>query len=158
MTETTLVLLKPDAVRRSKIGEIIRRIEDRGLRIVRMQMLEPDTTTIDRHYFEHVGRDYYPRMRAFMTSGPLVAIEVGGESAVAAMRQLAGATNPLEAAPGTIRGDLATWTGQNLIHASDSLGSATRELALWFGDNPLRVRRIPEIAHDEPLQKQSSVA
>jgi len=132
--ERTLVLIKPDAVRRRLIGEIIRRIESRGLDIAAMRMLTPSRELAEEHYAVHRGKDFFEPTVEFMTSGPVVAMIVEGENAIELTRVMMGATNPLEAAPGTIRGDLTTSMRYNLIHGSDSPEAAAREINLWFGD------------------------
>ena len=134
MTERTLVLLKPDAVHRGLVGEILRRYEAKGLRIVAMDLRTIDAATADEHYAEHRDRDFYPPLRAFITSGPLVAAVVQGDEAVDVVRLLNGATDGRVAAPGSIRGDLALSNRENLVHGSDSAGSAKREVALFFPD------------------------
>ena len=134
MTERTLVLLKPDAVHRGLVGEILHRYEAKGLRIVAMDLRTIDAATADEHYAEHVDRDFYPPLRAFITSGPLVAAVVEGDEAVDVVRLLNGATDGRVAAPGSIRGDLALSNRENLVHGSDSSDSAKREVALFFPD------------------------
>ena len=134
MTERTLVLLKPDAVHRGLVGEILRRYEAKGLRIVAMDLRTIDAATADEHYAEHLDRDFYPPLRAFITSGPLVAAVVEGDEAVDVVRLLNGATDGRVAAPGSIRGDLALSNRENLVHGSDSADSAKREVALFFPD------------------------
>jgi nucleoside-diphosphate kinase len=134
MTERTLVLLKPDAVRRGLIGEIIRRLEAKGLVLVAMDLRTISPEVADQHYAEHVERDFYPPLRAFVTSGPLVAVVLEGDEAVEVVRALNGATDGRKAAPGTIRGDLSLSNRENLVHGSDSEESAKREIALWFPD------------------------
>jgi nucleoside-diphosphate kinase len=134
MTERTLVLLKPDAVRRGLVGEVISRFEAKGLGIVRMELRTIDGEIADRHYAEHVERDFYPPLREFVTGGPLVAMVLEGDEAIAVVRALAGATDGRKAAPGTIRGDLSLSNRENLVHGSDSAESAERELAIWFPD------------------------
>jgi nucleoside-diphosphate kinase len=130
--QRTLVLLKPDAVRRGLVGEIVRRYEAKGLRIVAMDLRQIDAAMADRHYAEHVDRDFYPPLRDFVTSGPLVAMVLEGDEAVEVVRALNGATDGRKAAPGTIRGDLSLSNRENLVHGSDSPESAARETALWF--------------------------
>ena len=130
--ERTLVLLKPDAVRRGLVGEIIGRYEAKGLSVVALDMRTIGEETADEHYAEHVTRDFYPPLRAFVTSGPLVAMVLEGDSAVEVVRGLNGATDARLAAPGTIRGDLALSNRENLVHGSDSTASAAREIAVWF--------------------------
>jgi nucleoside-diphosphate kinase len=133
VTEQTLVLIKPDGVARALVGEIIARIERKGLCLVALQMRTIDDALARRHYEEHVGKPFFDSLVEFITSGPLVAAVVAGERAVAAFRQIAGATDPVErAATGSIRGDYALATQSNLVHGSDSAESAAREIALWF--------------------------
>lgn len=134
MSERTLVLLKPDTVRRGLIGEVLGRFEAKGLGIVAMELRHVDADLADRHYAEHVERDFYPPLRAFVTSGPLVALVLEGDSAIDVVRALNGATDGRKAAPGTIRGDLSLSNRENLVHGSDSADSAAREIALWFPD------------------------
>lgn len=131
--QRTLVLLKPDAVIRGLAGEILSRYERKGLQIVAMDLRTVDTATADRHYAEHVDQPWYPPLRAFITSGPLVALVLEGDEAVAVVRALNGATDGRGAAPGTIRGDLSLSNRENLVHASDSAESAEREIATFFG-------------------------
>jgi nucleoside-diphosphate kinase len=130
--QRTLVLLKPDAVRRGLVGVILQRFEDRGLRIVRLEMRTIDGDLADQHYAEHVERDFYPPLRAFITSGPLVALVLEGEEAIAVTRLLIGPTDGRQAPAGTIRGDYSLSNRENLVHASDSPESAEREIKLWF--------------------------
>lgn len=130
--ERTLVLIKPDALERRLTGEILARYERKGLRIVALQLRTIDAAFADQHYAEHVGKDWYPPLRDFITSGPLVAAVVEGERAVACVRAFNGATDGAAAAPGTIRGDWCTSTRFNAVHGSDSAESAAREIALWF--------------------------
>jgi nucleoside-diphosphate kinase len=130
--ERTLVLLKPDTVRRGLTGTIIDRFERRGLRIVAMELRTISGEQADQHYAEHVERDFYPPLRAFVTSGPLVAMVLEGDQAVDVVRGLNGATDGRKAAPGTIRGDFSLSNRENLVHGSDSPESAAREIALWF--------------------------
>lgn len=132
MTERTLVLLKPDAVGRGLTGVLLDRYLRKGLRLVALEMRMADDALADAHYAEHVGHEYYPAMRAFFTSGPLVAAVVEGEQAVDVVRGLHGATDPSQAAPGTVRGDYGESVRRNCVHASDSAESAGREIALWF--------------------------
>jgi nucleoside-diphosphate kinase len=134
MSERTLVLLKPDAVRRGLVGEVLSRFEAKGLSIVRMELRTIDGEVADQHYAEHVERDFYPPLRDFVTGGPLVAMVLDGDEAIAVVRAIAGATDGRKAAPGTIRGDLSLSNRENLVHGSDSAESAERELALWFPD------------------------
>ena len=132
MTERTLVLLKPDTVRRGLVGEVMSRFEAKGLSILRMELRTIDGEIADRHYAEHVERDFYPPLREFVTSGPLVAMVLEGDEAVDVVRAINGATDGRKAAPGTIRGDLSLSNRENLVHGSDSPESAEREIALWF--------------------------
>ena len=132
MTQRTLVLLKPDTVRRGLIGQVLSRFEAKGLTIVAMEHRHIDGAMADAHYAEHVERDFYPPLRAFATSGPLVALVLEGDEAIDVVRATNGATDGRAAAPGTIRGDLSLSNRENLVHASDSPESAEREIALWF--------------------------
>lgn len=133
MTERTLVLVKPDGVARSLTGEIIARIERKGLRLVAMDLRTVERALAEQHYAEHAGKPFFESLIAFITGGPLVAMVVEGERAILGFRQLAGGTDPVEkAAPGSIRGDFALVTQENLVHGSDSPESAAREIALWF--------------------------
>jgi nucleoside-diphosphate kinase len=132
MTQRTLVLLKPDTVRRGLMGEVLRRYEAKGLRVVTMELRRIDSAQADRHYAEHVERDFYPPLRDFVTSGPLVAMVLEGDEAVEVVRLLNGATDGRKAQPGTIRGDLSMSNRENLVHGSDSVESAEREIELWF--------------------------
>jgi nucleoside-diphosphate kinase len=134
MTERTLVLLKPDTVRRGLVGEVMSRFEAKGLSILRMELRTIDGEIADRHYAEHVECDFYPPLREFVTGGPLVAMVLEGDEAIAVVRAIAGATDGRKAAPGTIRGDLSLSNRENLVHGSDSAESAERELAIWFPD------------------------
>ena len=130
--DRTLILVKPDAFARGLTGEIISRFERKGLRIAELRRTTMARELAERHYAEHVGKPFFEELVEFITSGPLVAMMLEGESAVAAARQVIGATNPLEAAPGSIRGDFAIETGTNLVHGSDYDESATREIRLFF--------------------------
>ena len=133
MSDRTLVLLKPDAVERKLTGEIISRFESKNLSIVAMELRSLDAATLERHYEEHVGKPFYADLVAFMSRGPVVAMVVEGpEDTWEVVRSMMGATNPANAAPGTIRGDLATETQFNVTHGSDSPESAAREIALFF--------------------------
>lgn len=133
MSQRTLVLLKPDAVRRGLIGEIVGRIERKaGWTISAMELRTLDRATLERHYAEHVGRPFYEPLLEFMASGPSVAMVVEGERVIEGVRALAGPTDPIAAAPGSIRGDFGTIVRENLVHASDSEESAERELKLFF--------------------------
>jgi nucleoside-diphosphate kinase len=132
VSERTLVLIKPDAVRRGLVGEVLARFERKGLGIVSLDLRTIDVQTADRHYAEHVDKDWYPPLRAFITSGPLVAMVLEGDQAVAVVRGLNGATDGRAAAAGTIRGDLSISNRENLVHASDSLDSSAREISIFF--------------------------
>lgn len=132
MTQRTLVLIKPDAVRRGLVGEVLSRFEAKGLSIVAMEQRTIDGELADRHYAEHVERDFYPPLRTFVTSGPMVALVLEGDEVIEVVRALNGATDGRKAAPGTIRGDLSLSNRENLVHGSDSPESAEREIALWF--------------------------
>ena len=131
--EHTLVLIKGDGVRRRLVGEIISRIEARGLDIADMKLMEVDTDLAEEHYAEHSEKPFFGELVEFITATPVVAMRIRGEGAIKAMRTLMGATNPADAAPGTIRGDLALSMPDNLVHGSDSPQSAERELGLFFG-------------------------
>ncbi|MPZ24590.1 MAG: nucleoside-diphosphate kinase [Dehalococcoidia bacterium] len=131
-TERTLVLVKPDAVQRGLAGEIVSRLERRGLRIAGLKLLQISKEMAARHYAEHEGKPFYPGLVEFITSGPVVAAAIEGPGAVQATRQTMGTTDPQKAGPGTIRADLGLDLGRNLIHGSDSPESAARELAIFF--------------------------
>ncbi len=132
----TLVLVKPDAVRRGLTGEVLRRIEAKGYTLVAVELRTADEALLTEHYAEHVGKPFFEPLVAFMSSGPVLAAVVEGQRVIEGFRSLAGATDPTAAAPGTIRGDLARDWGkavvENLVHGSDSPESARREIALWF--------------------------
>lgn len=130
--EQTLVLVKPDGVQRGLTGEIIGRLERRGLKLVAMKLMQVDDALAHRHYGEHIDRPFFAGLVSFITSGPVVAMAWEANNAVEIVRSTMGVTNPANAAPGTIRGDLGVDIGRNLIHGSDSPESATRELALFF--------------------------
>src|SRR5881227_3716948 len=132
--ERTLILVKPDAFARNLTGEIIARFERKGLRLAALNHMTMTRELAARHYAEHEGKPFYEELVTFITSGPLVAMVLEGESAVDAARQVIGATDPLQASPGSIRGDYAISVGQNMVHGSDSDESAAREVALFFGD------------------------
>jgi nucleoside-diphosphate kinase len=132
--ERTLILAKPDAYARSLSGEILTRLERKGLRPIALRVMTMPRELAERHYAEHAERPFFGELVDFITSGPLVAMVLEGESAITAARQLIGATNPVEAAPGSIRGDFATETGANLVHGSDSPQAAAREIGLFFAD------------------------
>lgn len=132
MTERTLVLLKPDAVQRQLVGPLLGRFEARGLKIVGLKLVAVSRELAERHYAVHREKPFFGGLVAFITSSPLVAVAFEGPNAIALVRAMVGATRPHEAAPGTIRGDLAIETAQNLVHASDGPETASAELALWF--------------------------
>jgi len=133
--ERTLVIIKPDAVQRGLVGEIIKRLEDRGLKIVALDLRTVDRDVAARHYGEHEGKPFYAGLIDYITSGPSALLVLEGPSAIAVVRSTMGKTNPVDAPPGTIRGDLGLMTGRNLIHGSDGPESAQREVALFFGDD-----------------------
>ena len=130
--ERTLVLVKPDGVKRGLVGEILHRFERKGLKILALKTFHVTPERAQRHYAEHQGKAFYPSLIQHLTSGPVVVVALEGRSAIAVVRLLTGATNPQTAAPGTVRGDLALGITANLIHASDSPESAARELAIYF--------------------------
>jgi nucleoside-diphosphate kinase len=132
--DRTLILVKPDAFARNLTGEIVARFERKGLRIAAMKLMTMDRALAEQHYAEHEGKPFFGELVEFITSGPLVAMALDGHEAVVAARQVIGATNPLEAAPGSIRGDFALEVGQNMVHGSDSNESAAREVGLFFPD------------------------
>ena len=132
--DRTLILVKPDAFARSLSGEIIARFERKGLKIVALRHMTVTRELAEEHYAEHAERPFFGELVDFITSGPIVAMVLEGVEAVKAARQVIGATNPLEAAPGSIRGDFAIETGRNMVHGSDSPDSAAREAALFFGE------------------------
>ena len=135
--ERTLFLIKPDAVERGLVGEIVARFERRGFRICGMKLMRVTEQQAAEHYVEHVGKPFYPELVEFITSGPVVAMAIEGLGAVATVRSMMGATNPLDSAPGTIRGDYALDLGRNVVHGSDAPASAARELAIFFTDAEL---------------------
>src|SRR5215218_316542 len=135
--ERTLVIVKPDGVQRGLIGAILTRLEARGLKIVGLKLVQVSREFAERHYAEHEGKGFYPGLLQYITSGPVILAAFEGTSAVQMVRNTVGATNPLNAAPGTIRGDLALDIGRNLVHASDAPATADRELALWFSSDDL---------------------
>ncbi|NLI70864.1 MAG: nucleoside-diphosphate kinase [Firmicutes bacterium] len=132
MVETSLVLVKPDGVQRGLIGEVISRLERKGLKLVGSKMLWMDEERASRHYEEHREKKFYGELVAFITSGPVLAMAWEGRNAIAEIRKMLGATDPLEALPGTIRGDLALFMSNNIVHASDGAESARRELKIFF--------------------------
>jgi nucleoside-diphosphate kinase len=131
-TERSLVLIKPDAVRRGLIGEVLARFERKGLVVEALELRTMDATLADQHYADHVDKAFYPPLKEFMTSGPLAALVLSGDNVIEVVRAMIGATDGRKAAAGTIRGDLSLSNRENLVHASDSPQSAERELALWF--------------------------
>ena len=130
--QRTLVLIKPDAVRRGLVGEVLSRFEAKGLTIVAMRQRTIDGELADRHYAEHLAKEFYPPLRDFVCSGPLVALVLEGDQAVDVVRELNGATDGRKAVPGTIRSDLSLSNRENLVHGSDSPESAEREIGIWF--------------------------
>ena len=134
MSQRTVVLLKPDAVRRGLVGNILSRFEAKGLSIVALEMRTIDNALADEHYAEHVERDFYPPLRDFVTSGPMFVAILEGDEAIEVVRAINGATDGRKAAPGTIRGDLSLSNRENLVHGSDSPESAEREIKIWFPD------------------------
>ena len=134
MSQRTLVLFKPDTLRRGLLGSVLSRFEAKGLTIVALELRHIDGAKADEHYAEHVERDFYPPLRDFVTSGPLVAAVLEGDEAIEVVRALNGATDGRKAAPGTIRGDLSLSNRENLVHGSDSPESAEREIKIWFPD------------------------
>lgn len=137
MTERTLVLIKPDGVQRLLVGRILARYEDRGLKLVGLKLIRVDRDLAERHYAIHREKPFFRGLVEFITSAPLVAACLEGPNAIANVRAMNGATRPHEAAPGSIRGDLAVETAQNLVHASDSVETAAGELAMWFSPGEL---------------------
>ena len=135
--ERTLILIKPDAIQRGLIGEVLGRLEQRGLRLVALRLMQVDDALAKQHYGEHEGKAFFAGLVDYITSSPLVAAVLEGADAIAAARQTMGSTNPVEAAPGTIRGDLALEVGRNLVHGSDGPESAKREINLFFGNDAL---------------------
>ena len=135
--ETTLVLLKPDAVQRGLVGEIVNRLEKTGLKITGMKLMQVSQELANQHYGEHVGKPFFEGLVSFITSGPIVALAVQGNGGVGIVRKTMGATNPAESPPGTVRGDFGIDIGRNLVHGSDSAESAAREVALFFDETDL---------------------
>ncbi len=135
--QKTLVLLKPDAVQRGLVGELVSRLERKGLKLVGMKLVKMDDALARQHYAEHVDKPFFKGLAEFITSGPLVAMAIEGEDAIGMVRTLMGETNPANAAPGTVRGDYAVSIGLNLVHGSDSPESAQRELALFFKEDEI---------------------
>jgi nucleoside-diphosphate kinase len=141
--EQTLILCKGDAVQRGLVGDIISRLERRGFVLTAMKLLNVSEELAKKHYAEHDGKPFFKSLVAYITSSPIVAMVISGESAIESCRQMIGATDPRKAAPGTIRADLAQTIGRNLVHGSDSPDSAQREIAIWFAPNELAVRTHP---------------
>lgn len=140
--EQTFVMIKPDGVQRGLIGDIVYRLERRGLRLVAAKLMQVSRQLAEKHYEEHRDKPFFGELVSFITSGPVFAMVWEGQGAIAVVRQMMGKTNPQEAAPGTIRGDLALSIGMNVVHGSDSPESAAREIALWFGgETPLKYER-----------------
>jgi nucleoside-diphosphate kinase len=133
MQESTLLIVKPDGVRRALVGEVLRRVESKGLRIADIRTFSIDRDLAEEHYGEHREKAFFGELVDFITSGPVVAARIEGERAISALRTLMGPTDPMDAAPGTIRGDFCTVITENLVHGSDSPESARRELKLFFG-------------------------
>jgi len=136
-TERTYAMIKPDGVQRSLVGDIVSRIEAKGFRIVGMKLMHIPRETAERHYGEHVGKPFFESLVAFITSGPVVAMVLEGENAIAEWRKMMGATNPKDAAPGTIRGDLASTIDHNVSHGSDGAATAEREIGIFFEPSEL---------------------
>jgi len=132
MSERTLILVKPDGVRRGLVGEVIARIERKGLTLEALELRTISAETAQQHYAEHAERSFVSDLIAFITGGPLVAMVVAGDDAIKAMRALMGCTNPIDALPGSVRGDFATVIGENIVHGSDSPDSAKREIGIFF--------------------------
>lgn len=132
-TESTLLIVKPDGVSRGLVGEILRRVEAKGLKLEELQLFTIPRATAEEHYAEHVDKPFFGELVDFITSGPVVVGKVTGDDAIVCWRTLMGTTNPVDAAPGSIRGDFATQIGENIVHGSDSAESAARELKLFFG-------------------------
>jgi nucleoside-diphosphate kinase len=137
MPERTLFMVKPDGVARGLVGEIVSRIERRGLSIRAMRLLRVTPEQAGEHYAEHSAKPFYPGLVEFITSGPVFAMVIEGDAAVATVRGMMGATNPLDSAPGTIRGDYALEIGENIVHGSDSAANGEREIAIYFGEPDL---------------------
>lgn len=138
--ERTFVALKPDTVKRCLVGEIISRFERKGYKIIGMKLIQPTEELIEKHYAEHIGKPFYPDLVKYFLSGPIVAMVIAGENIIHGVRQIVGATNPDNADVGTIRADYAQIMRQNIVHASDSIESAEREINVWF---------TPEEIHDD---------
>lgn len=135
--EKTFVMIKPDGVQRGLVGEILQRFERKGFKIKGLKLLQVTEELAAKHYEEHIGKPFYPELVEYITSGPVVAMVLEGNSVISEVRKINGATNPLEAQPGTIRGDYAQDISMNIIHGSDSPDSAQREIAIYFSDDEL---------------------
>lgn len=135
--ERTYAMVKPDGVKRGLVGEVVGRLEAKGFRIVGMKLMQIPRETAERHYGEHAGKPFYEGLIAFITSGPVVAMVVEGENAISGWRTMMGTTNPRDAAPGTIRGDLATTLDENVAHGSDAPATAAREIGIFFEEHEL---------------------
>ncbi len=144
--ERTFVMIKPDGVQRGIIGQVLEHFESKGLKLVAAKFMRIDDTLAAKHYGEHIGKPFYEPLVKFITSGPVLAMVWEGEKSITTVRTIVGKTNPADAGPGTIRGDFGMTTGRNIIHASDSLASAQREINLFFQENEiLDYERIDEI-------------
>lgn len=135
--ERTYVMIKPDGVQRNLVGEIISRFEKKGFKIVGLKMLQMDRAITEKHYAEHIGKPFFEALASYITSGPVVAMVLEGKDVVATARAMNGATNPANAGPGTVRGDYAIEVGRNVIHGSDSVDSANREIGIYFTEQEL---------------------
>ncbi|MBS3816833.1 MAG: nucleoside-diphosphate kinase [Candidatus Thermoplasmatota archaeon] len=143
--ETTFLMVKPDGVQRGFIGEVVSRLEERGLRMTAMKMMQLDREAAKEHYAEHEGKDFYEPLLKYITSGPVVAMAVKGNSAISLVRDMVGETDPKDAKPGTIRGDFGIDVGRNIVHAADSSESAERELDIFFnGSDYQEYKRVEE--------------
>jgi nucleoside-diphosphate kinase len=134
-TERTFVMVKPDGVQRGLVGDVIRRFEQRGFQLIAAKLLTPNQAMLDQHYAEHVAKSFYPKLAAFMTSGPVMAMVWQGKEVVKTGRRMLGETHPLNSAPGTIRGDFGIDLGRNICHGSDGVEAAEREISLWFPED-----------------------
>lgn len=135
--ERTFAMVKPDGVRRGLVGDVVKRLEARGFRIVGMKLLHISRELAERHYGEHAGKPFYEGLVSFITSGPVVAMVIEGENAILEWRKMMGATNPADAAPGTLRGDYATMIDENVVHGSDAPATAEREIGIFFDKGEL---------------------
>lgn len=146
LMERTFVMIKPDGVQRGMAGEVVQRLEKKGLKLAAARLMRMSKELAARHYAEHDGRDFYKPLIEFITSGPVLAMVWEGKDAISAVRSVVGKTNPQDAGPGTIRGDLGMTTGRNIVHASDSPESAEREIGLFFGPEEIQTyQRIDEV-------------